>query len=252
MKIKYIFIILVLIILIPTQTLAKENLIKKDYINDYADILEDDLEEKLTNIIKKYIKKHNLDIAIVTINTNSFFSTETFANQFYDKNDMGLDEDRNGILLVIDMENREYYILTNGFTHSLINDNRVEIILDEMESHMKNEHYYLAIENFLQNINKYYQYHKYGPPYLWIGAFIISITTAFIFLNKEKKKLKLIKDDLHANYYFVDKEIENKTDQCINTRTSVIYKRNSSSGRSSFGGSSSSGSSSRGGGGRKF
>lgn len=243
------FLVLILFLsLIPIKTLAQENLIKETYINDYANILEDYEEKDLTKTTKLYIEKYNLDIAVVTTNTSYFMTTKQFANKFYDQNNMGIGEDKNGILLVIDMQNREFYILTNGFVHKLINDNRVELILDKMEISMRNGDYKVAIHSFLEEIDKYYKYHKYGPPYLWISSVIVAIIIAFVALSHEKKKLKLISDALHANYYFVDNEIENKIDKHTNTRTRVIHHPKSSSG----GGGSFGGGGSRGGGGRSF
>lgn len=251
MKIKNILKFLVLILLltlIPKITYAQENLIKSAYVNDYADILKESDKKELTNIIMEYIEKYNLDISVVTTDTSYFMTTKQFANKFYDQNSMGLGENRDGILLVIDMQNREFYILTNGFVHQLINDSRVELILDKMEPSMRSGDYNTAIHSFLGEINKYYKYHKYGPPYLWIGAVIIAAIMAFFALNREKKKLKLISDALNANYYFIDKEIENKIDKQTNTRTRVIHHSRSSGGGGSFGG----GGGSRGGGGRSF
>lgn len=240
-------ILVLLLTFFPKIAFAQENLIKKAHVNDYADILEDDEEKELTKTIKEYIEKYDLDIAVTTTNTSYFMTTKQFANKFYDQNNMGIGEDRNGILLVIDMQNREFYILTNGFVHQLINDSRIELVLDKMEPSMRDGDYKSAINSFLKEINKYYKYHKYGPPYLWIGAFIVAVIMACVALSHEKKKLKLITDALNANNYFVDKEIENKIDKHTNTRTRVIHHPRSSSGGGGF-----SGGGSRGGGGRSF
>ncbi len=243
------FLVLILLLtLIPKTTLAQENLLRRTYVNDYADILDKNDEKELTNIIMEHIKKYNLDIAVVTTNTSYFMTTKQFANKFYDQNNMGIGEKQDGILLVIDMQNREFYILTNGFVHQLINDGRIELILDKMEPSMRSGDYNTAIHSFLEEINKYYQYHKYGPPFLWISALIIAVIMALFALSREKKKLKLISDVLNANNYFVDKEIENKIDKQTSTRTRVIHHSRSSSGGGSFGG----GGGSRGGGGRSF
>ena len=243
------FLILIFILLaIPNITLAQENLKRKTYVNDYADILNENEEKKLTETITDYIEKYELDIAIVTTNTTYLNTTKSFANYFYDYNNMGKGKDNSGILLVIDMQHREFYILTNGFVHQLITDVRVEHILDVMELDMVDGNYYNASSSFLKQIDKYYKYHNYGPPFLWVGAFIVAIIIAFILLNKEKKKLKLITEALNANYYFGDKDIENKIDTHTNTRTRVIHHSSSSSGGFSGGG----GGGSRGGGGRSF
>ena len=105
-------ILVLLLTFFPKIAFAQENLIKKAHVNDYADILEDDDEKELTKTIKEYIEKYDLDIAVTTTNTSYFMTTKQFANKFYDQNNMGIGEDRNGILLVIDMQNREFcYIL---------------------------------------------------------------------------------------------------------------------------------------------
>ena len=79
------FLVLILILLaIPNITFAQENLKRKSYVNDYADILDEETEKELTNTITDYIEKYKLDIAIVTTHTSYLLTTEQFANYFYD------------------------------------------------------------------------------------------------------------------------------------------------------------------------
>ena len=72
------FLILIFILLaIPNITLAQENLKRKTYVNDYADILNENEEKKLTETITDYIEKYELDIAIVTTNTTYLNTTKS-------------------------------------------------------------------------------------------------------------------------------------------------------------------------------
>ena len=71
---------------------------------------------------------------------------------------------------------------------------------------------------------------------------------------KERKKLKMIKDDLDASNYFIDNIVDEQEDVLTDTKTRHIYH---SSGSSSGGGrsggfSSGGGGRSHGGGGRRF
>lgn len=215
-------------------------------IYDYANLYTDDEEKELYNTITKIIDKYDTDVAIATIISNPKSTTRQFAEDFYDDNNFGKGSDKEGLILVIDMENREYYIVTTGETMKIINDYRIESILDIMESNMKAGNYYEAASSFLKETKNYYSYHKYGHPLVWIGALVAAIIFAIIRLNIEKKKLKLINDSLEASNYLIDQTIEQQNDDLVNTHTRVYYRSSSSGGGSGGGGGS------HGGGGRSF
>ena len=221
-----------------------------DYANLYSDSEEEKLEEKINEIIKKY----DTEVVVMTTDFNGSYDTRSEAIEFYDGNGFGADPEGTGTILVIDMNIRNYYILTTGKNLKIINDFRVENILDKMEVDMISGNYFKATDSFLDEVNKYESYHKYGPPFLWIGAIILAAILSFFSLMKERKKLKMIKDDLDASNYFIDNIVDEQDDILTDTKTSHIYHSSSSSsgGGRSGGFSSGGGGRSHGGGGRRF
>lgn len=229
------------------------NINKEKKLYDYADLYTTEEEKVINSKIEKLINKYKTEVIVMTSNYNhSYYDTRDLAADFYDNNNFGYDKDGTGTILVIDMYSRNYYILTTGNTLKIINDYRVENILDDMENNMIDGNYYNATLSFLKGVNKYESYHKYGPPFLWIGALILAFILAISSLLKERKKLKMIKDSMDASYYFIDNIIDLQEDNLVDVKKRrIIHSSSSSSGGRSRGGFSSGGRS-HGGGGRRF
>ena len=102
-------------------------------IYDYADLLTEVDEGVLNTLILDYKNRSNYDLVLVTISENPKGSASEFADDFYDYNDFGTGKTRDGVLLLIDMDTREYYISTTGYAIKMYDDARIERILDAGE-----------------------------------------------------------------------------------------------------------------------
>lgn len=265
--------IIILLMLLPIPIFATTSNNTLDYYNtineddyyhdvtrdkklyDYADLYSETEEQEITKKIDKIIKRYDTELVVMTTDFNGIYDTRSIAINFYDGNNFGSDDEGTGTILVIDMNSRNYYILTTGDNVKIINDYRVEKILDKMYNSMLSGNYYAATNSFLNEVNKYESYHKYGPPYIWIGALVLAGIFAFSALLKERKKLQMIKDDLDASNYFIDNYVDEQDDILLDTKVRHIYHSSgSSSGRGgrSGGFSSGGGGRSHGGGGRRF
>ena len=92
---------------------------------------------------------------IVTTEDNSD-SAQVFADGFYMAGGFGTGSDHSGILFLIDMDNRELYISTNGRMIRYMTDSRVEDILDDVYSYAAEADYYEAAAAFLKDTEKCY------------------------------------------------------------------------------------------------
>lgn len=251
----------------------KVNASEKVY--DFADLFTTGEEQILYNLAMNFINKTSYDLVIVTIDDNpkSYWHgqnpTSVYADDFYDYNDFKND----GLLLLIDMENKEYFVSTSGEAILMYDDNRIDSILDSMEYQMKNGAYYSAMNNGINKISSYYdsgipssnsnckitddgEYVCYKSiPYFAI-AIISGIITAIIMVIITRR-YKKIRTASNADQYIDDaksKIIESK-DQFLYSNTVKVRKQSSSSSGGSSGGSSTRSSSSgrsHGGGGRGF
>lgn len=235
-------------------------------IYDFAELLTEEEEKQLYDKVKEFIANTNLDLAIVTINTNVKDSTQEYADDFYDYNDFSID----GLAFVIDMQNRIFYISTAGKAMLYYDDYRIEYILSALDQEMYNHEYFNACNTLISQLTEYYNHgfsdksDKYvvigtqiyrKTPYLLLS--IIAVVSAIIgtlILALRNKKIKLA---TNSNDYFDNKsfEITKDTKEFISSNTSRVYipPADSGGGGSSGGGfhSGSSGAS-HGGGGHRF
>lgn len=235
-------------------------------IYDFAELLTEEEEKQLYDKVKEFIANTNLDLAIVTINTNVKDSTQEYADDFYDYNDFSID----GLAFVIDMQNRIFYISTAGKAMLYYDDYRIEYILSALDQEMYNHEYFNACNTLISQLTEYYNHgfsdnaDKYvvigtqiyrKTPYLLLSIIaVVSATIGTLILALRNKKIKLA---TNSNDYFDNKsfEITKDTKEFISSNTSRVYIPPADSGG---GGSSSSGfhsgssGASHGGGGHRF
>lgn len=235
-------------------------------IYDFAELLTEEEEKQLYDKVKEFIANTNLDLAIVTINSNVKDSTQEYADDFYDYNDFSID----GLAFVIDMQNRIFYISTAGKAMLYYDDYRIEYILSALDQEMYNHEYFNACNTLISQLTEYYDsgfsgnadkyvivgtqiYRK--TPYLLLSIIaVVSATIGTLILALRNKKVKLASN---SNDYFDNKafEITKDTKELISSNTSRIYiPPTDSGGGGSSGGGFHSGSSgaSHGGGGHRF
>lgn len=235
-------------------------------IYDFAELLTEEEEKQLYDKVKEFLANTNLDLAIVTINTNVKNSTQEYADDFYDYNDFSID----GLAFVIDMQNRIFYISTAGKAMLYYDDYRIEYILSALDQEMYNHEYFNACNTLISQLTEYYDsgfsdnadkyvivgtqiYRK--TPYLLLSIIaVVSATIGTLILALRNKKVKLASN---SNDYFDNKafEITKDTKELISSNTSRVYiPPTDSGGGGSSGGGFHSGSSgaSHGGGGHRF
>lgn len=134
---------------------------EQEKVYDFADLFSDEEEIKLLEKINLYINEYNLDLAVVTINQNNKRTPQEYADDFYDYNNFGKNNTKDGLLFLIDMENREIYMTTTGYAITMYNDYRINTSLDKVYKKMTNKEYYEGVSNYIDIISKYA---SLGPP----------------------------------------------------------------------------------------
>lgn len=245
-------------------------------IYDFADLFTSIEETNLYNQAKKYISTYNMDLVIVTIDDNPKISARDYGMDFYDYNDFGTDNKHSGILLIIDMDNRRYEMITTGESIIMYDDARVDNILDYIYNDIKYKNYYNGVTKFISQVssyasdgvpesNKHANVDEFGnitvnEPLPWTGMVVTSAIITLIIMLILVSRNKMVKKATTAKEYLNKDTVAIHTvrDILVDTHVSrVKIERSSSSGSSSSrsGGSSiSRGSSGRshGGGGRSF
>ena len=127
----------------------------EEKIYDFADIYSSSDEDYLYTQVSNFIKETNLDLAIVTISYNNKHNTAMYADDFYDYNSFGLDENRSGLLLLVDMDSRRLYLSTTGDAINIYTDDRVNNIMSNIFTYFSSQDYYKATEIFINYAKSY-------------------------------------------------------------------------------------------------
>lgn len=238
------------------------NILKTPYVDpnlkiyDYAKLLNDDETEKIYSKIISFKNKTNMEFIIVTINDNySDYDNDTYASDFYDYNDFGLDTyNYDGLLLLRNANSTSPYYNLYAFGKACVvfPESKLSYILDEIYHEFANKQYLKGINEVLDKLNNYYDINPNGSGYVddkgiyhesfkvpYLLAIIISVVTTLIIMIIILSKHKMIKQTIEASIYIDENSIKytKKEDNKIQDYTRS-YSNSTSSSSSSNGGSS--------------
>lgn len=131
-----------------------EEPIKQQRIYDKADLLTDEEENSILNSFQSFADKYNVDIAFLSILENGLGDAWNYAHDFYHANNLGLGENKDGILLLIDMDTRMIQVYTNGIVQGYIPDEFASKIADDIFNHIY-ESYFESVKTFISSTSKY-------------------------------------------------------------------------------------------------
>ncbi|MBQ4207766.1 MAG: TPM domain-containing protein [Clostridia bacterium] len=104
---------------------------QKPLLVDDADLLSPDEEAALLPLLEEKSAAVQADIAVVTVNDTDGQDVENFAYDYYDYNGYGQGEENDGVLLLISMAERDYWIVTTGYCIEAITDYGLEKIQND-------------------------------------------------------------------------------------------------------------------------
>lgn len=146
----YIFVFLLSFYLLCITSLAAE--IK---VYDFASLFTLDEVETLQEEATALTEKYQMDLGIVTTDDANGKSAMDYADDFYDENNFGYGIDQDGLLFLIDMDNREIYISTCGKGISYFTDLRISQMLDSIYNFVSSGDYYGGATDFLDQVTLY-------------------------------------------------------------------------------------------------
>ena len=216
----------------------------------------------LTQKLDETSERLGCDIVVVTTNTLVGKSPMEYADDYYDYH--GYSQD--GALLLISMEDRDWYISTSGECITAITDAGLDYMSERFLNDLSNGKYYKAFNIFADSCEEFIIQARKGNPYdignipknktldeKWIVyALVFGIVAAIIVTGSMKSKLKSVYYRSAANYVKSDSLKLTKYDDIF--LYSHIDRTERESERSSGGSSThtSSSGSTHGGGGGKF
>ncbi|MBQ6560234.1 MAG: TPM domain-containing protein [Erysipelotrichaceae bacterium] len=205
-------------------------------IYDAANLLTDVQRNDLQVRLKKISDEQNMDVVVVTADATDGMWINDYADDFYDYN--GYKDD--GLLLLLVMDDRSWYVSTKGKGIDYFTDYGIDCIVDDMMDDLADGNYYEAFMTFADETESYIIDGKNGniidnntdPPIptkkekhfgalnVGISSFVAALSSLFssLFLRGQMKSTKrqhfansyLVQNSFHLNGYsdyLVDRKI---------------------------------------------
>ena len=203
--------------------------------------------------------RHGVDVVILTVDSLGTFSPMEFADDYYDYNGYG----ESGILLLVSMEERDWWISTAGSCITAFTDAGLEHISEQFLPFLSDGDYALAFESFADSCDSFMTQAATGEPYdtqnlpeepfpvfaAFLVSLVVGLVVALIVTGIMKAQLKSVAMKAQADDYVKNMELTNSRDLFLYDQGTRTERPKSTSGSSTH--TSSSGTS-HGGGGGKF
>ena len=189
------------------------------HVVDNAGLLSSDECKALERHAKELSRRQKFDYVIVTVETVGSASMRDYADDFFDYNDYGFGPERDGILLLVSMDDAKWRISTTGFGIAAFTDYGQEQMMDEVVPYLSANDFAGAFEEFLAVGESYVQQAKAGHPvdvpehggFSWVSVIVcgaLGFALAFIPMSVLKKQVKNVSSQPDALGYVVGDGLE--------------------------------------------
>ncbi|MBO5867960.1 MAG: TPM domain-containing protein [Oscillospiraceae bacterium] len=172
---------------------------------DEANLLTDVQERVLRNKLSTISEKWDARISVVTMASLNEQNIEEYANELFDTYDYGYGSTNSGVLLVVVMDVREFWILSNGLAGDAIGYYEIGEITDALIEPLSDGDYEAAFDLFADMCDDYLAIYDRGEPFDWqhwlfVGA-IIGLIISGIVVLVFRGQLKSVRSQSGADAY---------------------------------------------------
>ncbi len=186
---------------------------------DDAGLLSDDQNSELLFNLERISNEYECDVAIITVSSLDGYSSDSFADDYFDYNGYGYGESFSGILFLVSTEHRDWAISTYGKAFDIFNDYNQEKLMEKVLNYLSDDMYYEGFCEFAFYCEELLKTHNQGGVVVSDNYFYntektqvisletiavsvaIGVVTAFIIVLIMKMQLKSVKPNDRANEY---------------------------------------------------
>lgn len=133
-------------------------------IIDDASLLSDEEQTDLEDKAQSLRATYKMDVVILTVDTLNGKSAQNYADDYYDENGYGYGNDYSGLLFLLAMEEREWYISTCGEAVYAFTDYGLDQLGDLVVSYLSSGDYYNGFTAYLDALSGYFEKYSAGYP----------------------------------------------------------------------------------------
>lgn len=184
---------------------------------DTADLLTDDEENTLLAALDEVSERQEMEVAIVTTETLDGSDVVSYADDLYDYCHFGYGPDKDGILLLISMEDSDWYMSTCGYGITAFTDAGIQYIGAQMKSDLSDGNFADAFQTFIQSCDEFITQARTDRPFdksnlprgpmpaIWVPISLVAgIAIALITVKGMKASLKTVRFQPEAKNYIRD------------------------------------------------
>lgn len=225
------------------------------YVLDYAGLLTETQVAGLENRAASLAERYGTGVYIVTVDDYTKYAPAgmdvfDFSDEYYYQANLGVGNDRNGLLLVLSMAERDFSLYSYGsFAESAFNgDAKNDVLVPAFRSYFSSNDWYGGFDAFMTETESLAVRAANGDPYTppahtGLRLVIIlagSALVAFIVCSIQQAKHKTVRAGVNANAYVVMDSLQ--LSRSMDQFTHVTETRQIKESESSRGGGQSSGS----------
>ena len=180
---------------------------------DWGSLLSESEEETLLSQLDEISERQQCDVVVVTVYTLSGKTPRAYADDFFDYNGYGMGESDSGILLLVSMEDRDWYVSTHSFGTSAVTNAGLDYMSKQFLPALSAGNYAEAFKRYGEACDELITRAKAGRPlqpgdirdplpwYFIAIAIGLGLIPALISVNVMKRKLKSIRKQENATEY---------------------------------------------------
>ena len=182
---------------------------------DMADLLTEEEEEELIATLDEISERQNLEIVVVTAeNLEGYSDGQEYTDDLYEYCDFGYGDGRDGIMLLLDMDGRDWYISTQGYGITAFPDAAITYLGNEMKEDLSAGNYAAAFRIYAADCDQMITRARDGNPFskkdlpheplsplVLPICLVIGLVAGFITVNSMKAKLKTVHSQKAAADY---------------------------------------------------
>ncbi len=206
---------------------------------DGADLLTDSQESELLAELERISKEYKVDVIIATTPSTDGYTPESYTEHFYDSNGYGYGTGRDGVILLISMQDRDYQIISNGLGAKAISIGDIDSIGESISPLLTSEDYSDAFDKFLSMCEYQIDGEINGFPFRFgrnlLICLVIGFVVALIATGVMASKLKTVNKRAGAAEYTKQgsMNLTHSNDLYLYSTVTSVKKQSSSSGSGS-------------------
>lgn len=232
-----------------TQT-PEQTGVDMKYIFDNSDLLTFDEWEKLEARAADISQRHGCGVYVAFVDdfTEYGYGNDVYKTtyQLYHANELGMGDDRDGIIILLSMAERDYAMFVYGtYAETAFNSYGQEKLEKAFLGNFKEDDWYGGVSNYLSTCDEYLTRADAGKPVRESPALLIAIAVVASCLLSGaiclflKRSMKTVHQKVEANEYVAPGGLQLSKQYDRYTHTTEVRSKISSSDDSSSGGTSS-------------